>query len=35
MVSGIAGRAAADPSGWALTDGRAKLSWAQPADEPR
>ena len=28
MVAGIAGRAAADPAGWALTDGVESLTWA-------
>jgi len=28
MVAGIAGRAAADPDGWALTDGTESLNWA-------
>ncbi len=32
MVAGIADRAAADPAGWALTDGTENLTWAELND---
>jgi len=32
VVAGIAGRAAADPDGWALTDGTTSLTWAELND---